>query len=242
MRGFVGDRHLIRQPRALHEGIRDYPTYSIHDAAQILAMPRRTLQGWVYDKPFFTVAGSSQPQKLLSFKDLAQFYFLQFVRRHARLTDSQARKLLQYTKEITHSEYPLLHENIQVFPKHVFWEHKSRDSKEKRILELVRPKGQYVFQEVVSMFASRVDRDPRGLMLRLYPWRLWRSGDERRPVSVDPYVMSGKLVITGTRIPAVIIATRRKQGESVRDIAKDYDLSQRIVTQSLRHFAIRKAA
>jgi len=233
---------LIRKSRALHEGIRDYPAYSVHDAALILGMPRRTLQRWVYDKPIFTVAASEQAQKFLSFKDLAQFYFLQFVRKHAHLTDWQARKLLEYTKEVTGSEYPLLHESIRVLPRHVFWEHKSRGSDESRILELVRPKGQYVFQEIVNIFASRVDRNTRGWMLRLYPWRLWRSGDQRRPVSVDPYVMSGKLVITGTRIPAQAVATRRRQGETVRDIARDYGLSQQIVMQSLRHLAIRKAA
>lgn len=244
MRRFSEEPFLIRHPRAAKEAIRDYPIYSIPDAALILAMPPRTLQSWVYDKPIFKVSGEGDQQRLLSFKDLAQFYFLKFVRKHAHLSDAEARTLLQYAKKVSRNEYPLLHEDISVTPNHIFWEHVSEEDGSKKVLELLRPRGQYVFHEVVNMFATRVDRDARGAMLRLYPWRLWRNGDKRRPVSVDPYVMSGKLVLTGTRIPVSIVAARLKQGESVKGIAHDYGVSQRLVTESLRHLhiAIRKAA
>jgi uncharacterized protein (DUF433 family) len=227
-----------RISRARGQSIREYPTYSIPEAALILAMSTRTLQSWVYDKPFFDVSGSDQQQRLLSFKDLAQFYFLKFVRQHARISDAKARELLQYTKEVTGSKYPLLHENIRVLPRHVFLKNQAG------VLELIRPRGQYVFEEIVSIFASRVDRDKRGSIIRLYPWRLFKEGDIRRPVSIDPNVLSGRPVITGTRIPALVIATRRRKGESIRDIAKDYGISRKRVTESLRHLPIeiRKAA
>jgi len=239
MKRFTGVRYLIREPRTSREGIRDYPTYTIPEAALILAMPPRTLQSWVYDRPIFTVAGSrDESQKLLSFKDLAQFYFLKFVRRHARLSDGQARKLLQYAKEVSGSAYPLLHEDIRVARDHVLWAHISKNSGEKVVLELLRPRGQYILHDFVNMFATRVDRDARGVMMRLYPWRLWKYGDKRRPVSVDPNIMSGKLVLTGTRIPALAVAARRKQGESVKDIAGDYDVPQRLIKESLRHLKL----
>ncbi len=243
MRSFSGVVHLIRHPRSSSEGIRDYPTYSILDAALILAMPRRTLQSWVNDKPIFSVAGSrEEAQTLLSFKDLAQLYFLKFVRRHAGLSDAQARMLLEYAKKVTRSEYPLLHENIKVFRRHVQWEYDK--SGEKKVLELLKPQGQYILTQEVNMFSSRVDRDGRGATVRLYPWRLWRTGDERRPVSIDPTIMSGKLVLTGTRIPVLAVAARKKSGELVADIARDYGISQLLVTESLRHLnlALRKAA
>jgi uncharacterized protein (DUF433 family) len=227
-----------RIPRVRGQSLQGYPIYSIPEAASILAMSRRTLQSWVYDRPYFPVSGSDQPQRLLSFRDLAQFYFLKFVREHANLSDGQARRLLQYTKKVTKSEYPLLSEDIRVLPRHVFL------NKQNSFLELINPPGQFVFEEIVSIFASRVDRDKRGLMVRLYPWRLWKEGDARRPVSVDPNILSGRLVITGTRIPATVVAIRKKQGESVVDIARDYGISQQRVTESLRHLhiGIRKAA
>lgn len=227
-----------RISRARGESLRDYPTYSIPEAAQILAMAPRTLQSWVYDKPYFNVSGPEQFQRLLSFNDLAQFYFLRFIRKHARVSDHQARELLEYTREVTDSEYPLLHEDISVLPRRVFL------TKGKVVLELLNPRGQFVFKDFVSIFASRFDRDKRGLMSRLYPWRLWREGDGRRPVSIDPHIMSGRLVVTGTRIPAIVIATRTRNGESIKGIAKDYRISQQRVRESLRHFDIglRKAA
>jgi uncharacterized protein (DUF433 family) len=239
MKRFIGVRHLTRLPRAPHQVLRDYPTYSIPEAAIILAMSRRTLQRWVSDKPFFTVSGDDQPQKLLSFKDLAQFYFLKFLRKHAHLNDRQAREVLDYARQATGSAYPLLHESIGVWPRHVVW-----TSKDQSVLELFKPKGQYVFRQTLSIFASRVDRDGRGVALRIYPWRLWRDGDTRKPVAVDPMVLSGRLVITGTRIPLLSVAARTKSGEKVPDIAKDYGISQQRITQSLRHLEIglRRAA
>jgi len=235
---FKGRRHGLSHSRSRGQSLRDYPTYSIPEAALILAMSTRTLQSWVYDKPFFPVSGVEQLQRLLSFNDLAQFYFLRFVRRHAHLSDHQARELLRYTKDVTDSEYPLLDEDISVLPRHVFL------TRGKAVLDLINPRGQFVFQEIVSIFASRFDRDSRGLMSRLYPWRLWKEGDARRPVSIDPNIMSGRLVVTGTRIPAILLATRTRSGESIGEIAKDYEITQHRVTESLRHFDIglRKAA
>jgi uncharacterized protein (DUF433 family) len=227
-----------RIPRARGQSLRDYPTYSLPEAAVILAMSRRTLQSWVYDRPYFDVSGAEQTQRLLSFNDLAQFYFLRFIRKHAKVGDRQARELLTYTQEVTDSEYPLLHEDISVLRRHVFL------TRGKVVLDLLNPRGQFVFQEIVGIFASRFDRDSRGLMSRIYPWRLWKEGDSRRPVSIDPHIMSGRLVVTGTRIPALVLATRARSGESIREIAKDYEISQHRVTESLRHFDIglRKAA
>jgi len=238
MERFTGVRPLTRQPRAPHEILRDYPTYTIPEAALILAMSRRTLQRWVSDRPYFAVAGDDQPQRLLSFKDLAQFYFLKFLRTHAHLNDEQARLVLDSAREATHTEYPLLDEHIRAWRHHVIW------IKDKRVEELFRPKGQFLFHETVSMFASRVDRDKRGLALRIYPWRLWKEGDVRRPVQIDPMILSGRPVITGTRIPLLSVAARTKSGEKIADIAKDYGISQQRVTQSLRHLEIglRKAA
>lgn len=229
-----------RIPRASGQALRDYATYSIPEAALFLAMSRRTLQSWVYDRPFYRVSNTElSQQRSLSFNDLAQFYFLRFIREHAHVSDDQARELLKYTQDITGNEYPLLKEDIRVLPRHVYLK-RGRD-----VLDLINPRGQFVFSEMVSIFASRFDRDDRGLMSILYPWRLWKNeNDERRPVSIDPEVMSGRLIVTGTRIPATVLATRKKKGESIKEIAKDYDISQHRVLESLRHFdvGLRKAA
>jgi uncharacterized protein (DUF433 family) len=47
--------------------------------------------------------------------------------------------------------------------------------------------------------------------------------------------MSGRLVVTGTRIPVNILWGRAKSGERVEVIAKDYHLDTERVRQALRH-------
>lgn len=57
---------------------------------------------------------------------------------------------------------------------------------------------------------ERVERDPKGLAERLFPWA--REPDEPREVELDPRRAFGKLVVTGTGIPRwspeVVVSSR----------------------------------
>jgi uncharacterized protein (DUF433 family) len=55
------------------------------------------------------------------------------------------------------------------------------------------------------------------------------------PVSLNPEIMSGRLVLRGTRIPVNILWGRVKLGEKVENIAEDYRLETTQVQQALTH-------
>ena len=59
--------------------------------------------------------------------------------------------------------------------------------------------------------------------------------DKTRPVSISPLIMSGKLVITGTRIPVEDVVQRASEGETVASLAKDYRLSTDSIVEAMRH-------
>lgn len=95
-----------------------------------------------------------------------------------------------------------------------------------------------VFETFVTSLGKRIERDGRGRALRIFPWKDAES--EESPVSIDPDVVAGELVVTGTRIPAQVIWGRYISGRSVESIAQLYGLSTDLVEKVLFHFERQK--
>jgi len=231
-----------RKPRTHDQDLRDYPVYTLPEAARYLGMPGRTLYSWLSDHPFWSPAGADYPIQLLSFKDIAQSHFIEFIRHHANISARKAREILKYAKLETNSQYPLLDANIKVLLGHILLDKPARKRIPRHVVDLSRHR-QLVIAEVVDLYATRIKRNTRGELERLYPWRFWnRNEDGRKPVTIDPNIMSGRLVVTGTRIPVDVLLNRNRAGESVPDLSKDYGLPEQAINDALRHLALRKAA
>ena len=91
-----------------------------------------------------------------------------------------------------------------------------------------------VFEDFVKTLAVRIKRDARGKPVQLYPGD--STIEDSLPVSMDPDVMSGELVVTGTRIPASRIMANYLAGKSAEQIADSYRLSRDLVWKVVRHF------
>jgi uncharacterized protein (DUF433 family) len=52
---------------------------------------------------------------------------------------------------------------------------------------------------------------------------------------MDPDVMSGRLVVTGTRVPVQILLGKQLSGKSFEQIALAYRISAETVEKALRH-------
>ena len=59
---------------------------------------------------------------------------------------------------------------------------------------------------------------------------------------MNPHIMSGRLVVTGTRIPVKVLWGRRRAGDDVEEIAKDYGLDLDTVQKALTHIGVRQKA
>ena len=58
--------------------------------------------------------------------------------------------------------------------------------------------------------------------------------DEPRIVMVDPEIQFGRPVLTGTGIPTLVIADRYKAGESIKDLARDYNRAEEEIEEAIR--------
>ncbi len=217
-----------RQPR---QPLAELPTYTIPEAAVFLAMTKRRLQDWyIGDAPILKASGNVGNILLLSFRDLEEAYKVYLLRSKHSKSLQYLRRAMSDARTKTGSEHPLLTHEIDVMERLALII-PGRGRRKRQALTLGDPNVPDYFPEVVKAWGVRVSKTRD----EIFPWRYAAEDDASTPVSLNPDVMSGRLVLKGTRIPVNILWGRTKSGERVEDIADDYHINERQVRQALAH-------
>ena len=89
--------------------------------------------------------------------------------------------------------------------------------------------------ELIRSYLERVERDPKGVPIKLYPFmRSQPLGEQPRTIVIDPEVSFGRPVIAGTGIPTAVLAEQFDAGDDVRDLAKEYGASEEAISDAIR--------
>jgi uncharacterized protein (DUF433 family) len=95
--------------------------------------------------------------------------------------------------------------------------------------------GQLAIEPVIRTFLKRIERDARGVPIKLYPFaRRAISDHEPQPVEVDPRIAFGRPELAGRGVPTAVLADRFKAGDSSADLADDYDTSPQFIEEAIR--------
>ena len=89
-------------------------------------------------------------------------------------------------------------------------------------------------REVIQAYLRRIERDPEGVPIRLYPFTRKRELEEPRAIVIDPFVSFGRAVLAGTGISTAVIAERFKAGEAIEALAGDYGRSILEIQEAIR--------
>jgi uncharacterized protein (DUF433 family) len=95
--------------------------------------------------------------------------------------------------------------------------------------------GQMAMKVILEAYLDRIDRDDRGIPVRLYPFSRKRVETSPKLVAIDPRICFGKPCISGTRIPTAIIAERLEAGDSVALLAEDYGRRPEEIEEAVRY-------
>ena len=221
------------------QDLRTLPTYTIPEAASFLAMPPRTLQSWYSGKGEIRLLVPSKSVgsvALLSFRDLEEAYKLYLLRSRYGFSFQELTKALNAAREASGSDHPLIDTEMSVFRSSLVMDLPARGRRREQSMDLLRFK-QLTVRQVVDTWGKRV-----GSGKVIFPWRRFIEDEESRPVAIDPEVMSGRLVLTGTRIPVKSLAQRSVAGASIAHLADDYGVSQNLVEKALIHIGLHKEA
>ena len=168
-----------------------------------------------------------------AFYDVTEAYGLEMRRSHWDFHPRRLRKSLARLRKNSRFERPLLRQELSVIPE---FQNLVATIPEKgvHVHVDVAHDGNLVLPEFVKSMGLRITRDSKGKPVRIYPWK--ESGSEDAPVSMDTEVMSGELVVTGTRIPAKRIVAKSASGKSAEEIADSYRLDRDLIRKVLLHF------
>jgi uncharacterized protein (DUF433 family) len=221
------------------EDLYTFPSHTIPEAAEALGIDGWTLLDW-YSKrePLLKPSGWYGEDKafaLLSFRDLEEAYKLHLLRTKFGQTMQYLHKALKDARRESKSEHPLIDCKLVVF-NYLALDKPGRGRASRKMLPLgfSGTKSQLI-PEVVDTWGRRIIADSKGKTVQIFPWRLAKTDDLSRPVSINPDVMSGRLVVTGTRIPVRVLKSRSRGGETPEQIASDYGISPELVSKALIH-------
>jgi uncharacterized protein (DUF433 family) len=213
----------------------DVPAYSFSEAATLVGVPTSTLRSWVVGRPFPARSGPRWSQAVirlpkrernfLSFTNLVEGHVLAAMRRKHALKLDAIRKAVGYVHDALDVEHPLATELFKTNGVDLFVERLGK------IINASR-EGQLGMKTVLVGSLARVEYDDRGRAIRLFP--LLRRDHAPRSIVIDPRRAFGRPVMVGTAVPAADVRARFDAGDSVEELARDFDVVPQLVEDALR--------
>jgi uncharacterized protein (DUF433 family) len=217
---------------------RTQPAYTLTEAAHYINLPVATLRSWVlgrhytkgrdgkaFSKPVILLP--SADTTLLSFNNLVEGHILSAIRRKHQVRFENIRRALDYVRAEFKTDQPLLKEDFVTDGIDLFVERFGA-------LVNVSQRGQVVLREALEQYLQRIDRDEKGLALRLFPIYPRPTSENAKIIAIDPFVAFGKRIVARTGIPTSVIAERYQMGESISELAEDYGSQTLEIEEAIR--------
>jgi uncharacterized protein (DUF433 family) len=217
--------------------VRELPTYGVAEMAHYLQIPQATLRSWVvgcrypagdgtrFFEPLVTLPDPNHP--LLSFMNVVEVHVLDAIRRQHQIRLAKIRQALRYLRQHFPSRHPLADQKFETDGLDLFIQRYGQ-------LVNISQSGQLAMRSLLEAHLQRIERDPQGIAIRLYPFTRKRLPDEPRLVVIDPYVSFGRPALTSSGVATAVIAERYKAGESVDEIADDYGRDRLEIEEAIR--------
>ncbi len=213
---------------------RELPAYSISEAAHYLNVPAATVRYWSTGqgsyKPLINIP--EHEPTLLSFLNIVDLHVLAAIRRKHAVSMPKVRKAIDYlqtqtAKTAIDRRHPLISQQLETDGLDLFIERYGQ-------LVNISRAGQTAMRDVMNAALQRIERDPKGIPIRLFPFTRSQLNNSPALVVMDPALSAGRPVIAGTGLATEIIAERYKAGESIRELAKDYERKSSEIEEAIR--------
>jgi uncharacterized protein (DUF433 family) len=227
-------RHHLRT-----EGdVREFPRYSISEAAFYVRIPPTTLHAWTQGQDYVTATGvhrtfrpliilADKKRKLLSFYNLVEAHILRSTTERG-VPFKNVRKALDYVHQTIPGPHPLLTHDFETSGKEVFITHLG-------LTINATAHGQQVMREILEKYLTLIPRDGYGLPIKVFPIN-------SRRLAIDPLFSSGKPIVRDRGITASVLWGRNKSGEPIPEIARDYGLTEIEVKEAIEDYEWKVAA
>jgi uncharacterized protein (DUF433 family) len=162
-------------------------------------------------------------REYLSFINLVEAHVLAAIRRRHGVKLPKVRNALDYVRRHFHLERPLIDQAFQTNGLDLFVE---------RCADLINASrdGQRAMKEIMDVYLHRMERDAKGLPIKLYPFTR-ETQSEAAPVADPRAVVMNPRVSFGR---AVIVYERYRAGDSIADLAQNFRLEISAIEEAIR--------
>jgi uncharacterized protein (DUF433 family) len=227
---------MSANPRRTAASDRDTAAYTLAEAARYLRLPSATLRSWMLGRDYPTSQGggkfpplirpASKHPPLLSFANLIEAHVLRSLRTEHGVPVKALRDALGYAQRTLGIERLLLRPELRANAGTVFLD---------RYGELIdlSASGQLAMRQLFNEHLKRIDWDASNFPVRLYPFLSVVATSSERPIVINPHIAFGRPVVERKGVSTSAIAERIDAGESVEDVASDYDLGPSEIEQAI---------
>ncbi len=219
----------------------ELPIYTVTDASNFLHIPLATVRTWTTGRQYPVKAGKSSfkpivpvRQGKLSFLQLVELYILRALRTVHRVEIDSVRKALKYAEAELGISRLLLSNKLLTGGGDLFIEEYGE-------LISLNKSGQLALKEILRSYLGRVDRDSHDVPIRLYPY-VSHERNEDKKIVIDPRVSFGYPTLKGTGIKTSVIVSRIDAGETLEEVANDYELAPEQIKSAVVYEQIYKQA
>ena len=207
--------------------VRSQPAYSLAEAARYLKVAPATLRSWVLGRPYPRRSGTAQstaliqpaknPPPTLSFWNLIEAHVLRALRTDHGVRMDHLRRAIEFAQAELKIDRLLLRPELRTHAGRLLLD---------RYGELIdlSASGQIAMRRLLKDHLDRVEWDQWQFPVRLYPVTA-EPVTATRSIAIDARVAFGRPVLAASSIATGTIAERLDAGESIDDLARDYDLT-----------------
>ena len=211
---------------------RSQPTYHLAEAARYVKVPTATLRLWALGRDASGLIGRRAGEPLIkpvlkapalfSFWNLIEAHVLRGLRSDHRVPLQAVRKAIRYAEKELDIDHLLLRKELATADGRVFLERYGK------LIEL-SASGQIALEKVFEAHLRRVEWDENSFPIRLFPFVSGEAVGEEKPVLIDSRLSFGRPVLREGSISTRTLVERLDAGESLHDVAADYELTPELV-------------
>lgn len=214
----------------------DVPAYGLAEAAHYVRVPAATLRTWVVGRSYDSRHGKRQfaplieaadrEHSLLSFSNLIEAFVLRALRTEHGVSIKAVRDALKYAQRELEVERLLLNKKLATNGGELFIERYGE------LINLSRS-GQYALKAMLQAHLKRVEWRGDTTVIRLFPFVRGEAAEAPRLIAIDPLIAFGRPIVLSSGVSTQAIADRIDAGESVRELARDYQVSAAEIEEAI---------
>lgn len=205
------------------------PSYTVKEAARFARTSPQTISNWQKisgNKP--GAISSREPGSALTYMQLIEVGVVAAMRK-AGVPLKAIRSARDYLSTNFDSRFPFVEYRFKTSGKDLIVASEDLRKADKNKLVVVSESGQYAWREILQQLLQEFEytAEENGSVVR------WNVAGRDQPIIIDPRIAYGSPSVSG--IQTAVIANRWKSGDTVEDIAEDFELQKSVIMSAL-HF------